>query len=235
MKKTILFLTITLFVLPIMAHEFWLQPEKFMYQPGESINVRFWVGEDFDGSNWSGNHDKVKSLQLYLDDLTDDIAEQVTDETGDSLQLSVMDEGTPMVTFNSANSFIQLDSAKFNAYLKEDGLQTAIDYRAAHNQNDSAGREFYQRSVKTLVQVGDKKSDISHATNLPLDIIPLTNPYSATNNDTLSVKVLFKNQPLTNQLVTCGNASMVKPANKNTRPMQKVASVLPLPPPVNGW
>ena len=201
MKKSLLLVIISLFVFPLLAHEFWLQPEKFMYQPGESINVRFWVGEDFDGTNWGGNRDKVKSLRLYLDDLTDDIEDQVSDETGDSLQLSIMDEGTPMITFNSANSFIQLDSAKFNGYLKEDGLQTAIDYRAAHNQNDSAGREFYQRSVKTLVQVGDKKSNISHATNLPLDIIPLTNPYASKDNDTISVKVLFKNQPLTNQLV----------------------------------
>ena len=192
---------ITLFVLPILAHEFWLQPEKFIYQPGENINIRFWVGEDFDGSNWSGNREKVNTLQLWLDDITDDIADQVTDEKGDSLQLNIMDEGTPMITFNSANSFIQLDSAKFNAYLKEDGLTSVLEYRAAHNENDSSGRELYQRSVKTLVQVGDKKSNISHPTNLPLDIIPLTNPYTAKNNDTLAVKVLFKHQPLANQLV----------------------------------
>jgi len=184
-----------------MAHEFWLQPEKFIYRPGEIINIRFWVGEDFDGANWSGSHDKINSLQLYLDDITDDISDQVSDEKGDSLQLSIFDEGTPMITFNSANSFIQLDSAKFNAYLKEDGLNNAFEYRTAHNETDSAGREFYQRSVKTLVQVGDKRSNISHPTNLPLDIIPAANPYALKNNDTLSVKLLFKNQPLANQLV----------------------------------
>jgi uncharacterized GH25 family protein len=201
MKKIILIITVFLLMLPILAHEFWLQPEKFMYQPGENINIRFWVGEDFNGMNWGGNHDKVSSLQLYRDDIIDDMADQLSGEKGDSLQLSIFDEGTPMVVFNSTNSFIQLDSAKFNTYLKEDGLTDALDYRAAHNENDSAGREFYQRSVKTLVQVGDKKSNISRQTNLPLDIIPLSNPYAAKSNDTLAVKLLFKKQPLNNQLV----------------------------------
>ncbi|MEO5682410.1 MAG: DUF4198 domain-containing protein [Chitinophagaceae bacterium] len=201
MKKSILLLIVSLFVLPMMAHEFWLQPEKFMYQPGDNINIRFWVGEDFDGSNWAGNRDKVNSLQLHFDDLTDDLADQVADEKGDSLQLSIFDEGTAMVTFNSTNSFIQLDSAKFNAYLKEDGLQNILDYRASHQEMDSTGREFYQRSVKTLLQVGDKKSNISRTTNLPLDIIPLVNPYTLKDNDSLVVKLLFKKQLLSNQLV----------------------------------
>ncbi len=201
MKKALLLIIISLFVVPMLAHEFWLQPEKFIYQPGENINVRFWVGEDFNGENWSGNRDKVNTLQIYLDDMTDDIADQVNDEKGDSLQLNLMDEGTAIIAFNSNNSFIQLDSAKFNDYLKEDGLQSAIDYRTAHNETDSMGREFYQRSVKTLIQVGDKKSNISHATNLPLDIIPSANPYGLKDNDSLSAKILFKKQPLANQLV----------------------------------
>lgn len=201
MKRTFLITAILLLVVPLLAHEFWLQPEKFIYQPGENINIRFWVGEDFDGSNWAGNRDKVKSLQLHLDDLTDDMASQVSTEKGDSLQLSILDEGTPMVTFNSTNSFIQLDSAKFNAYLEEDGLTDALEYRKAHQETDSGGTEYYQRSVKTLLQVGLRKSNISHPTGLPLDIIPLSNPYALKDKDSLAVKILFQQQPLANRLV----------------------------------
>ncbi len=35
-------------------------------------------------------------------------------------------------------------------------------------------------------------------TSLPVDIIPLSNPYSLSNNETRRVKVLFKGSPLTN-------------------------------------
>lgn len=201
MKKPLLLIFISFLILPVIAHEFWLQPEKFIYKRGDNINIRFWVGEDFDGSNWSGNRNKVTSLQLYLGDITDDLSGQLSDEKGDSLQLAVFDEGTAMVAFNSTNSFIQLDADKFNAYLKEDGLQNTIDYRMAHNETDSAGKEFYQRSVKTLIQVGDAKDNISHITGLPLDIIPLTNPYRLKNNDTLTIRAFFNKQILANQLM----------------------------------
>jgi uncharacterized GH25 family protein len=213
MKKSLLLITITFFVLPIVAHEFWLQPEKFIYKKGEHINIRFWVGEDFNGSNWSGNRAKVNSLQLYTGSTTDDLANKISEEKGDSLQLGVVGEGTAMVAFNSANSFIQLDAVRFNAYLKEDGLQNAIDYRSAHNETDSAGKEFYQRSVKTLMQVGNIKNNISHPANLPLDIIPLKNPYALKNNDPLTVRILFNKQILSNQLINVWQ----RVSNKTTR------------------
>jgi uncharacterized GH25 family protein len=213
MKKPLLLIIISFLILPVIAHEFWLQPEKFIYKKGEPINIRFWVGEDFAGINWTGNRAKVISLQLYSGNSISDLAGNISDANGDSLQLSIPDEGTAMVTFNSANSFIQLDAAKFNAYLKDDGLQNAMDYRAVHNETDTAGKEFYQRSVKTLIQVGSKKSNISHPTNLPLDIVPLKNPYGLKDNDSLTVRILFNKQILTNQLVNVWQ----RRANKTNR------------------
>lgn len=213
MKKIFSLVIIFLISLFLSAHEFWLQPEKFIYKSGENINIRFWVGEDFDGSNWSGNRAKVKSLQLYAGNSISDLAGNISNANGDSLQLNIPGEGTVMVTFNSANSFIQLDAAKFNAYLKDDGLQNAMDYRAVHNETDTAGKEFYQRSVKTLIQVGSKKDNIGHPTNLPLDIVPLKNPYELKDNDPLTVRILFKKQILINQLVNVWQ----RRANKTSR------------------
>lgn len=185
----------------MLAHEFWLQPARFIYQPGDRINIRFWVGEDFDGINWGGNREKVASLQRWVNGKRENLANHISDKKGDSLQFIMHDEGTPMITFNSINSYIELDSAKFNAYLEEDGLTGALAYRAAHHETSAVGREFYQRSVKTLIQVGNKKSNISNTTGLPLDIVPLINPYALKNNDSLGVQILFNNTPLANHLV----------------------------------
>ena len=110
-------LTITFFP---SAHEFWLQPEKFICQRGETINIRFKVGENFKGDNWTGNSKRINSLRLYFNDANDDLSEQLSVQTGDSLQLAMFDEGTAMVTFNSTNAFIEMDAVKFNAYLKEE-------------------------------------------------------------------------------------------------------------------
>ncbi len=228
MRKIIIFITLLLLMFPILAHEFWLQPDKFIYQPGDNINLHFWVGEDFDGENWSGNHAKINSLRLYMDGMTDDLAGQVSDAPGDSLRLSIFDEGTAIIAFNSNNSFIQLDAAKFNGYLKEDGLNNTIGYRTEHNETDSAGKEFYQRSVKTLIQVGDKKSNISRQTNLPLDIIPAANPYTLNSNDSLTVKLLFKKQPLVNQLVNVWQRNNNKTTKQECQTNDKGEIVFPL-------
>lgn len=202
-KLTGILLLFTAFSL--FAHEFWLHPDKFIYQPGDLINIKLLVGENYEGQNWSGNNSSIQSLQLHLDNAIDDMESHIGDSTGDSLQFAIYDEGTYLLTYNSKNKFIELDPQKFLEYLKEDGLQNAIDYRAANNENDSMGREYYQRSVKTIFQVGAKKNtNYKKETNLPVDIIPLHNPYEVRKNvrhGEFGVKVLFQKKPLAHQQV----------------------------------
>ncbi len=89
----------------------------------------------------------------------------------------------------------------FNEYLQEDGLLNALDYREKNYETDSLGTEFYQRNVKTLIQVGIKKTTPSFATDMPLDIVPQSNPYKYLDNDSASFTVLFNKAPLESQLV----------------------------------
>ena len=202
MKKTLLIVSLLPVITALLAHEFWLSPGKFIYQKGGKINIRFFVGENFEGENWKGNNEKVQSLKLFFGGVSDDLSAYISEEKGDSLQMTMLDEGTNLIAFNSTNSYIELEDAKFNEYLKEDRLTDAIEYRKQNKETDSAGREYYQRCSKTLIQVGKvKDKTFSVATDLPVDIIPLSNPYSVKNNDTLRMKILFQNIPLQNTLI----------------------------------
>jgi uncharacterized GH25 family protein len=202
MKKFALVFFICLITTVLLAHEFWLQPDKFIYQPGESIHIKFLVGENFEGENWGGNVAKIESLTLYQDDVEDDLSTLISEEKGDSLEFGCYEEGNVMVAYHSNNSFIQLEPAKFNAYLEEGGLSNAITYRKEHNETDSASREFYQRSVKTILQIGEKTNNtFSRKTNLPLDIIPLYNPYILKNGDSLTAKIFFQKKIFANALI----------------------------------
>ncbi len=188
----------------LFSHEFWLHPTKFIYQPGELITIKLLVGENYEGENWSGTSKSIENLQLHFPGTTDELSQKIGETPGDSLQFSIYEEGTCLLSYHSTNKFIELEAEKFNEYLKEDGLQNATDYRLAHHETDSVGREYYQRSVKTIFQVGTKKTSLyKKQTSLPLDIIPLQNPYELTkgSSSTLTVKVLFQKKILTNQLV----------------------------------
>ena len=201
MKKFITFLLV-LFVINVSAHEFWLQPDKFIYKKGEKANIKFRVGENFEGDNLTGNRSKINFLHLYLNGVKTDISSTLSDNNGDSLQYTLTQEGTAMVVYNGLNSFIELEPAKFNAYLKEDGLRNVISYRQEHNETDSIGQESYQRSVKTILQIGSKyDSSFKQATSLPLDIIPLEHPHLIRDRQKMRLKFFFNKEPLPEQLI----------------------------------
>jgi uncharacterized GH25 family protein len=209
MKKAILLSGISILSVIAMAHEFWLQPQRFFYIIREVAMIRFMVGENFKGENWSGNKEKILELAYFTPSGNVlDISSSLSANKGDSIKLPMQEEGTHMVTFNSTNSFIRLEADKFTEYLKEDGLDEVATYRKEHNEENKAGTEHYQRSVKTIVQVSDKITDAcTKPTSLPLDIIPELNPYSVPEQGfkpgivKVKFRVLFKKQPLNNALV----------------------------------
>lgn len=43
-----------LFLFPVNAHEFWIQPAKYFANAGEVIGLNFIVGEHFKGERWGG-------------------------------------------------------------------------------------------------------------------------------------------------------------------------------------
>lgn len=197
----------------VLAHEFWLQPNAYFSRIGEIVNIRFNVGENFTGENWKGNREKVQQLLHYTpsNDVID-ISNKLSFAMGDSLKIAFEKEGTQMIVFNSTNSFINLEAKKFNAYLVEDGLTNALNFRKANNEDTIAGKEYYQRSVKTIIQCGTKlTNNCTKPTNLPLDIVPENNPYEIITSiiDYKSpapitenwFRIYFNKKPLPNTLV----------------------------------
>ena len=202
MRKISLILFLLTFISPLLAHEFWLDPDKFIYKRTEEINIRFLVGENFKGENWKGNNERIKSLQIYYGGVNDDLSPVVTDASGDSIEYFMIDEGTNLIAFNSNNSFIEMAPSQFEAYLEDDGLTNALEYRKQHNETGCPGREFYQRCAKTLLQVGDTRDKTySFATELAVDIIPYSNPYELNNKELFRAKVFYKRSPLVHALV----------------------------------
>jgi uncharacterized GH25 family protein len=202
MKKffytSFLFFLFTLFS----SHEFWLQPASFACKKGDTIVIKFMVGENFTGENWMGNRSKINTLDLYQTGTKTSLVSRISDTKSDSLQFKPDLEGTAIVAYNSVNAFIEMDAATFNTYLDEEGLTEAIAYRKEKHQSDSSGREQYQRSVKTLLQVGTVyDSSFKQPTTLPLDIIPLQHPYLNKNKRAMGVRVLFNKIPLADQLI----------------------------------
>jgi hypothetical protein len=94
---------------------------------------------------------------------------------------------------------IQLEAAKFNDYLREEGLEAILDARRKAGQDNAAGRERYSRYIKCLIQVGDASDDtptkpVGHL----LEIVPVTHPLEKKPTGALAVRILFEGKPLAN-------------------------------------
>ena len=201
--KTTFFLILFFFFSTLSAEEFWIQPSKFKVKRGETINLRFLFGENFEGENWSGDRSKVKEMHFYYGGVSDKkLVENLSNKSGDSLQLAMIDEGTAMVTMVTENNYIELDSADFDAYLLTQGLEKIIEQRRKQNDTSNIQRENYQRSAKTILQVGSKHDNsYKLKTGIPVDIILEEHPHTRVSEQGVDAQIFYKNQPLQNAKV----------------------------------
>jgi hypothetical protein len=88
---------------------------------------------------------------------------------------------------------VTLDADKFNAYLVEDGLPHIYRLRVREGAVHQAARERYSKSPKALIRIGVRgEGDSSRVVGLPLEIVPLADPFSLRVGQTLRVRVLFQ-------------------------------------------
>ncbi|MCU0418177.1 MAG: DUF4198 domain-containing protein [Cyclobacteriaceae bacterium] len=184
------------------AHEFWLQPQKYLFAVGETAVIDFKVGENFTGEDWDMKRHKVEQLSLHKGTASLDLLPTVHATAGKNVAYPFAQAGTHQFFLKSNAAFIELEGEKFNAYLKEDGIDEIVELRTQRNESATPAREFYTRYAKLLVQVGDGTTP--HVTR-PLgalhEIVPQQNPYALKTGDYLTVKVFYAGKARPHALV----------------------------------
>lgn len=201
-KISLILLGICTITFASLAHEFWLLPQKFLLKINESTVIDINVGENFTGKSWGGKKDRIAKLTHYSQNGQEEILGNVAENNTNQIKVVFKTAGNHLVAFNNTNKFIELEALKFNDYLKEEGLDNALAFRKEQNLLEVKGREFYQRCVKTLLQVSDKQDDSYKInTGMRLELIPTANPYMTISPKQLTFEVLFDNQIQANALV----------------------------------
>jgi uncharacterized GH25 family protein len=201
-RRVIVFIVICLVSSLANAHEFWLEPKAFRYKVGEELRVDFMVGENFTGEFWDLTRHKVEKLDMYFGIEKKSLIKDVKPTKGKNLAYKFDREGTHLLSLESSDAFIELDAEKFNAYLKEDGLENVHDARTNAKELDKPGKEFYKRFAKLIVQSGTKTdATFKKRLNTRLEIIALANPYELKSGDYLECRVMWEGKPAAHSLV----------------------------------
>jgi len=201
MKRILITLTITLMIIGIAAivtaHDFWLLPQKFMIQPGETITIYGNTGMDFPASLSAVAPERVSQFFVVSKYNKVDLAELVVKDKSLTTQYSFKKPGTYVVGAVIKPNEIKLTGEEFNEYLEHDGISSILELRKKEGILDKDAVEFYSKYPKAIIQAGDSLDDTpTKPVGLIIEIVPKVNPYTLKKGDKLKVTVLFRGKPL---------------------------------------
>jgi uncharacterized GH25 family protein len=189
------------------AHEFWIQPKQFSWQPAQAMPLSLLVGHSDHSARSKIPSRRITRFEVIGPrDEALDLRSKL--QPGVDTELRFDAPGAYVVvlaTDNQARSDLAAD--RFNEYLRAEGLTTALSVREQTGRMQAEGSERYSRQAKSIVQVGgpQQQSRVTEAVGLRLEIVPEINPYAEPRSTQLPVHVLFEGQPLTGALVKMSN------------------------------
>ncbi len=193
----------TLLVAPIaLAHDVWIEPSSFRPAVGERVTVALRVGENLRG-------EPMPRIPAWIDRfiLKGESREiPVIGRSGiDPAGMTIVGEpGLQWIGYQSTAYPMTSEAQKFEASLKEEGLEGIIAERAKKSQSAAPGRERFYRCAKALLDVPgvDQKSSATPAPlGFTLDLQPRKNPYVLRAGDALPLSLTFRGKPIANVLV----------------------------------
>ena len=212
---------LVLSTVPLAAHDLWIEPTAFLPDAGKIIGLRLRVGQDFLGDPVPYNSALIN--QFIGVDSTGRKPVVGRDGADPAGLVRVAGPGLLVIGYQSNASPVVLPAAKFNQYLKEEGLEAIAELRARRNQTGSDAREVFSRSAKSLVLSGKpSEAEADRALGFTLELVTLKNPYVLRAGDELPVSLTYEGRPLSGALVVAMNrlnpaAKMMARTDKNGR------------------
>lgn len=192
----------------ISAHEYWFEPETFFPKQEEKTVVHLYVGDGLtkDREERPFQPEKTPLFKLFSVKNDWDLKPSLVENALPIYTFSAGDAGNYLLAMERNWSYIKLEAGKFEDYLREDGIEFIIAERAKLGESKKEGSERYSRYLKSLLQVGDKRTDVyKKKLGMKLEIMPLENPYSKRVGDKIKFQIFFDGKPLADRTIFANN------------------------------
>lgn len=179
---------------PAVAHDFWIEPSTFRPEPGSRVEFFLRSGSEGKGEPVPRRDSRIERFDLAGPRGTVPIrGAEGRDPAGEATPSA---PGPWVAAFRSRPRSITQEPAKFEAYLREQGLEHVIAARAAKGQSRVDGREIYSRCAKALLGTGADR-----VVGLRLELIAEEEPSALGAERVLPVRLEFEGRPLEGALV----------------------------------
>jgi uncharacterized GH25 family protein len=176
----------------LQAHDFWIVPSTFHPQPGTTVAVGLRVGQQFMGDPVPRTSQAIERFfvrQAGGEEPIDGI--ENTDPAG---WLRADGQGTAVIAYESRGTEIELPAAKFEDYLRQEGLERILRLRQQRGERAEPGRERFFRYAKALLAGRRPSAAATRPVGLRYEIVPTADP--TRGGSVLRGKVLFEGDPL---------------------------------------
>jgi hypothetical protein len=182
---------------PVGAHDYWLQADKFQLNAGEPLIVHLNMGEGLSVEEEKAHQvERTERFELRLKDDVRDLAAATPEGHKPVFSDTLPVSGAFLFSLVRNAAQVELSAAEFAEYLAHEGLRAGPSGRATE-------RERYWRFMKLLGRVGpDNETDLHHRfTGAQFEIVLLQNPFTLGADDEQIVQLLFETKPLADATV----------------------------------
>ena len=189
------------------GHDMFLKLDTYILPPNTAANIELFNGT-FELSENTIDRNRMADVSLVGNGqrLVVDTAMWKEKDGVTILNFNTGAAGTWVAGVSTLPRNIEMNAEDFNGYLEHDGILDMLQWRKENDALGKAAVEKYSKHVKTIFQVGEKRTaDWQKNLGYQIEFIPLNNPYDMHIGDALSVELLWQGQPLRNQLVYVGS------------------------------
>ncbi len=188
----------------VQAHNFWIEPSTFTPSPGQRVAVRLRVGIELKGDPVP--RDPAQMKRFVAAGPSGDSPVPGVPNTEPAGFESFVAPGLYTLVYDSGRNPLELDAAKFEEYLQEEGLEKISARRARQGKSGAGAREVFSRCAKALVAVGNGTGSgwgagWDRVFDQRLELVAEKNPYTLNGGGELPVRLLYEGKPLAGALV----------------------------------
>ncbi len=206
------------------AHEFWIEPEKFEVKNTEKISANIRVGQMMKGVSYGYYPKNFRRSEIKIDDIITPILGQ----PGDKPAINAPPQGDNLVTliYTTKDNIVSYnDWSLFENFLIEKNLMSVKKEHLLKNFPKTKFKEMYSRYAKALIGSG-KSFGEDHETGLEVEIILDKNPYTEDTSNGLEITLLNKGIPKPNSQIEIFSRSVDKSIRMETLLTDKFGKVV---------
>ena len=220
--------------MPVLAHDFWLQPIRFVLAAPASVPMMIYVGHGSARERWAQSNDRVVLFKSSgPEGLVDRKVNLTLDGPRYDAEVPLARAGAYVLAFQSTPSASSLPFLRFNDYARAEGVTPITAYRERTKTDRTDGRELYSRRAKAIIQVGPVNASaiarVTRPVGLSLEIVSERHPLTVKPGEPLPVRVFYNRKPLIGALVklTDLNADEKTVASMRTDSVGRAAFKIP--------